>query len=368
MLATKSEGLPDGDWWLEPKWNGYRVVAGHHQTDEDSAVWLEIRGGTRIGNLPYLQGTIGLETPVDTILDCELVSDLGWGHVQSVVKRHATHQPTPRSPALWLAVFDLMVLDGDDLRGEPLVDRREALEGLARTWTTDRLKLTPRFPVKPEVYGKCIELGFEGVVAKRWTARYQPGKRVPHQLKIKAVDSDEAVITRFYDPEPGSWLEGEGLIGAYGFGFYDPDTDKVAEVGKAGTGMTRSERRAVEAAGINAVVEFGFSARLESGSFLHPTHLRIRKDKHYTEVRQPEGEAMPTDLPGGGQRFKPPTTRPDVEGAPESPVRSGTGRIRNVGAMKDAKLLALSVEMADFTDSDPEGYNAVQAEVEARGL
>lgn len=374
MLAEPGSEIPSGPGWaLEPKLNGFRLVAGHHGEPDDDDVWLEARTGTRFTNVPYLNAAIALNTPVDTILDGELYSSRSWGDVQSVVRSKGIHVPDARRPPLDYAVFDLLVLEGEDLRREPLRMRREKLEGLARTWTTERLRLVPQVPAShgEGFYDRCVRLGFEGVMAKKLDSTYRSGRRYPTWVKLKAEYTIDVVVTAIYpSDEPDSWLSQEGLPGALGFSYHDPATGGFTpEVGRVGTGFSREQREDIrdhEVDWLGAVIEVKHMEALPSGSYRHPVFIQRRDDKQAEQATRQGGTQVQTKTK---RRVR--TPQPDVEGAPESPVRSGSGRVRNLGAMGDGKLNATAAEMEEWLEeggSDREGVAKLNGELRTRGM
>src|SRR5439155_18736801 len=93
-------------------------------------------------------------------------------------------------------VFDVVYLDGYDLRSVPLERRKRMLGMLMHDADqTRRLALLPHFVADGEIaYRAAIEHGFEGVVAKRRESTYDAGRRSPHWLKIKGTTTDDFVI------------------------------------------------------------------------------------------------------------------------------------------------------------------------------
>jgi bifunctional non-homologous end joining protein LigD len=130
-----------------------------------------------------------------------------------------------------LLVFDLLHLDGESLMRLPYTERRQRLEALALAATGWQ---TP--PAFDGDGAQAVQVSqtrrLEGVVAKRLTSSYLPGRRSPDWIKIKNVRAQEVLI--------GGWTPGNGrragTIGALLLGV--PGGDGLEYVGKVGTGFT----------------------------------------------------------------------------------------------------------------------------------
>src|SRR3954463_7283648 len=132
MLATKATRVPIGPEWLhEVKWDGMRVLVEVH--DGRLRLWSRNEKDVRV-SFPELHGLADLGR--DVLLDGEVVAFLdGIPTFGALADR--IHVGQARRAALLaesnpvtLLVFDLLRLDGEDLTGRPLSERRELLEGL----------------------------------------------------------------------------------------------------------------------------------------------------------------------------------------------------------------------------------------------
>jgi bifunctional non-homologous end joining protein LigD len=238
MLATAG-GLPPDDhgWAYEMKWDGVRAVA----FVEGAVVRLWSRSGREItGSYPEL-APLGAAVAADrAVLDGEIVAFAGgqWPSFEALQQRINVAAPAQIArlaaeiPVSYLA-FDLLCLDGRPLLDAPYTERRALLEGLGlggRNWQTP-----PSFRDVPgrELLEVSRQQGLEGVVAKRLTSRYDPGKRSPAWRKVKVVLRQEAVV--------GGWKPGEGgragRIGSLLIGVQGPDGLDYA--GHVGTGFTQ---------------------------------------------------------------------------------------------------------------------------------
>ena len=239
MLATAGDLPPDDDAWAyEMKWDGVRAIA----FVEPGAVRLWSRSGREItASYPELRqppdGSAGITRAV---LDGEIVAFGGgqWPSFEALQQRINISSPAQIAllaaeiPVSYLA-FDLLCLDGRPLVDAPYAERRARLDALGldgRHW-----QVPPSFTdvTGADLLAVSRQQGLEGVVAKRLTSRYEPGKRSPAWRKVKVVLRQEAVV--------GGWRPGEGVragqIGSLLVGVYGPAGLDYA--GHVGTGFTQ---------------------------------------------------------------------------------------------------------------------------------
>jgi len=130
-----------------------------------------------------------------------------------------------------LVAFDLLWLDGNDVTGLALEQRRELLTSVVEE--DHRLQPIAHVEGSGIAFTETARtLGLEGVVAKRIGSRYLPGKRSPDWRKIKLTDTQDCVILGWTPGQGGrSGTFGALLVGAY-------DEGRLAWVGQVGTGFT----------------------------------------------------------------------------------------------------------------------------------
>ncbi|MDQ6524402.1 non-homologous end-joining DNA ligase [Nocardioides sp. LHD-245] len=185
MLATPGTHVPRGEEWChEVKWDGVRAIGAVAA----GAVTLTSRNGNRIsGAWPEL-----VTPPAgagDLVVDGEIIAlnERGVPDFRVLAERmHVRNPPTvarlaARIPATYM-VFDLLRLDGEDLCGLPLHERRRRLAGL------DLARAGWQVPVEYDdgemLHEATRAQGLEGIVSKRRDSTYRPGERSSHWLKL----------------------------------------------------------------------------------------------------------------------------------------------------------------------------------------
>ncbi len=238
MLATAGHLPPDDRGWAyEMKWDGVRVIA----FVEQGTVQLWSRTGRDVTHsYPELQELAGAVGAARAVLDGEIVAFGGgeWPSFEALQQRINISSPAQirlaaaQVPVSYLA-FDLLCLDGRPLLDEPYAGRRALLDGLGLSGR--HCQTPPSFTdvTGAELVAVSKQHGLEGIVAKRLSSRYDPGKRSPAWRKIKNVYRQEAVV--------GGWKPGEGnregLIGSLLIGVQGAAGLDYA--GHVGTGFTQ---------------------------------------------------------------------------------------------------------------------------------
>ena len=181
MLPTLVESPPEGDDWLhEIKYDGYRTIVA---VDGD-----DTRAFTRNGHdwsAKYdmiVHEAAGLRCDT-AILDGEMIVQNQDGVSDFGALRSAI---TAAPERLILYAFDLMMLNGKDLRGLALTERRKHLQDLVTADPESRIHFSEDLVGNgPEVFRAADKLGLEGIVSKRPEGRYMSGDRSRLWLKTK---------------------------------------------------------------------------------------------------------------------------------------------------------------------------------------
>ncbi len=234
MKATLStRPFRDEDWLFEVKWDGYRVEA----VIADGDVRIYTRNGHDAETyFPRLLSPPDWIDAAEAIVDGEVVAldDQGrpdFGLLQERISAGRTGRPV----ALVFQAFDLLHLDGRSLLAVPLEQRRRLLELVVQP--TSRVQVAPAIDTEGEAFFEAAKAQrLEGIVAKHRRSRYEPGRRSPAWLKIKARPEQELVV--------GGWTPGEGNardLGALVVGVYQEDRLRFA--GKVGSGFDARSRK-----------------------------------------------------------------------------------------------------------------------------
>jgi bifunctional non-homologous end joining protein LigD len=234
QLASEAAVPPEGDRWVhELKLDGYRIQA---HLEKNGKVKLFTRSGLdwthRMGSVARQLGQLAVES---AILDGEVVVLTETGQ-SSFARLQAAFEEGAAHPLTYFA-FDLLHLNGHDLRQQSLVERKQILAQMLSSMAEQEVV---RYGQHIETDGAAIlaeacKLGAEGIVSKRSDSVYSSG-RTKSWLKIKCVRRQEFVIGGFTKPNNGT----EG-IGALLLGYYDDK--KLIYAGRTGTGFTQANSR-----------------------------------------------------------------------------------------------------------------------------
>jgi ATP-dependent DNA ligase len=241
MLAKIAEGLPIGEGFLfEPKWDGFRAIVFRGKSD----VFIQSRDLRPLDRyFPELHQEILETLPPDCVLDGEIViagpKGLDFDALQ--LRLHPAESRVAKlakaTPSSFVA-FDLLAIDGQDIRERPQNERREKLEALL-SGVAPPIHLTPMTrdrKTAAEWLNEFEGAGLDGVIAKPEDAAYQPGKRA--MFKVKHARTADCVVAGF------RWHKSGGdTIGSLLLGLYD-DKDRLQHVGVT-SAFTMDTRRSL---------------------------------------------------------------------------------------------------------------------------
>ena len=219
MLAKPADNLPSGDGWLfEPKWDGFRAIV-FRDGDEVLIQSRDLKPLDRY--FPELAEPLRASLPERCVVDGEVViSKDGELDFEALLLR--IHPAASRvrmlaaeSPASFVG-WDLLALDDRDLRATPQGERRALLEA-AFAGVTAPVHLTPATTDRAlgqDWFHRFEGAGLDGVIAKRLSESYQPGKRA--MLKVKHQRTADCVVAgfRWHKNGPGTHV-GSLLLGLF---------------------------------------------------------------------------------------------------------------------------------------------------------
>lgn len=245
QLATLVDAAPAGDEWsYEIKFDGYRVLVRIDRKAKDSAVKLF----TRAGN----DWTAKFSKQVDAFEHLDIES--AWLDGEAVVLdqngvpdfqalQNAFDSNRPQDIVIYL--FDIPFLNGYDLRGVPLEQRRAILRALLEEVDDSVLRFSNDFDFSAEdLLRSACDMALEGIIGKRRDSGYSSG-RSSAWIKLKCRRRQEFVIGGYSEPS-GS----RAAFGALLLGVFDGE-GKLQYAGRVGTGfdaaLLRSVKKALDA-------------------------------------------------------------------------------------------------------------------------
>jgi DNA ligase-1 len=313
FLASPLEGAPEalgaiGDWLLEWKWDGIRLQL----IRRGGVPVLWSRGEERLdGRFPELEAAAAT-LPANAVIDGELLAwragddaPLPFAALQTRIQRRKPGPKTLADAPVRLLAYDLLELDGADLRARPLAERRAQLAALLQAHGDARFALSPQVPAAGWSEAAALreaarERGVEGLMLKRLASPYQIGRKRGDwwKWKVDALTIDAVLLyaqaghgrrsTLYTDYTFGVW-DGAALVPVAKA--YSGLTDaEIAELDRWIRAHTVERFGPVRSVQPLQVFELGFegvnrSARHKSGVAVRfPRILRWRHDKPAAEA------------------------------------------------------------------------------------
>ncbi|CAM5720860.1 Multifunctional non-homologous end joining protein LigD [Streptomyces alboniger] len=306
MLATLSDrrDFPPG-WVFERKLDGIRVLA----VRERGEVTLLSRSGRRLNaTYPEIVDALAAQACADFTVDGEIVAySRGRTDFALLQQRMGLTRPAEVAAskvAVTYYVFDLLRLDGADVRRLPLRPRKSLLRR-SITFTAPLRFCTHRNEGGPELLADACRRGWEGLIAKRADSTYQR-RRSDDWLKLKCSRAQEFVVGGFTEPAGSRTGLGALLIGYY-------EDGRLRYAGKVGTGFDHRTllalRRELDARAVTAspfdgrgperaarwvrpelVAEVAFTEWTRDGMLRHPRYQGLRDDKDPLDVVRERAE------------------------------------------------------------------------------
>jgi bifunctional non-homologous end joining protein LigD len=188
-LATTMEKVPNGDRWIhEIKFDGYRVQL--HIANDDIKVFTR-RGNDWTTRFRKIAGDAYLINAGSAIIDGEVVVPAVDGTTDFSVLQN---ELKGKSTKIVMVAFDLLYLNGQDLRKLPLIERKSSLKKLlAKT----AIQFSESFELDGrEMFKHACQVGLEGVVSKVRDSRY-PSERTNDWVKVTCVQRETLSIAGF---------------------------------------------------------------------------------------------------------------------------------------------------------------------------
>jgi bifunctional non-homologous end joining protein LigD len=228
MLATLvDQPFDEAGWSYEIKWDGYRALA-YCKKDE-----VELRSRNDKSFDKYYPVLNALkEWKINALVDGELVvlNDKGESNFNKL-----QNWRSEADGSLVYYLFDLLWLDGRDLTGLPLSERRNLLQSVVPA--EGIIRYSDSFETSgTKFFASAQKLGLEGIMAKRTDSLYVPGARTREWLKIKTTSRQEVVIGGYTRNEGTSKQFSSLLVGVF-------ENGRLQYTGKVGTGFTEEMQR-----------------------------------------------------------------------------------------------------------------------------
>ena len=228
MLAKLATALPEGPFLYEPKWDGFRAIVFRSATD----VYIQSRELKPLDRyFPELHDALVANVPHGSVVDGEIViptiDGLDFDALQQRLHPAASRvaKLAKETPSAFVA-FDLLAVDGRDIRDSPQHERRTRLERSLSTAARPIFVTPATRDVKTATdwLSRFEGAGLDGVVAKPEVGPYQPGVRA--MIKVKHARTADCVVAGF------RWhVNGPGrLVGSLLLGLCD-DRGRLQHVG-----------------------------------------------------------------------------------------------------------------------------------------
>ena len=236
MLALSIEKPFDSaEWMFEIKWDGYRAVS----FIENSSVRLMSRTDNDLsGRYPELQVLPEFVKAKNAVLDGEVAALDEHGRAsfslmqqRTGIRKHGRQVAGKSEIPIVYYLFDVLYLDGYDLRRVPLEERKKILAAILKP--TELIRFSDHFDNGKALFNVAKQKGLEGIVAKRRGSYYEE-RRSREWLKIKITQTVDCVVGGYTDPE-GSRQHFGSLV----LGMYDKKKNLI-HVGQAGTGFNHA--------------------------------------------------------------------------------------------------------------------------------
>jgi bifunctional non-homologous end joining protein LigD len=226
MLATLADSPFDNtDWIYEIKWDGYRAIA----EVQNSEVKLYSRNGLSFKTLYPTVAQALQKMRKDVVLDGEIVfiNESGKPDFQKLQQ----YGETKRGHLIYY-VFDCLQINGKSITHLPLIDRKRLLKDLLPK--SDTIKFADHLQGNGiEFFNTAAAMDLEGIIAKRGSSIYTPGKRSPDWLKIKHHNIQEAIIAGYTEPRGSRSYFGALILAIR-------KNNILTYIGHTGTGFTQA--------------------------------------------------------------------------------------------------------------------------------
>ncbi|MBK8171050.1 MAG: DNA ligase D [Sandaracinaceae bacterium] len=295
QLATLADGVPEStDYLFETKFDGYRAFCF---IEQGKAHFQSRNGKDWTARLPTLNDAASKLKVKSAVIDGELVALKENG--VSDFQRLQNALSEGLEGELVFYAFDLLALDGEDLRDLPLRDRKARLHKIIGK--SKRIRYSAEIDGDGrEILKQACKLGLEGIIAKVADGAYE-GRRSTDWLKLKCQQRQEFVIVGYTEPQGARSGFGALLLGIHKdgklvysgktkTGFSDRSLMQLQEKLKKLERKTRTVDDAPRMSGVHwvkpiLVAEIRYSEITNDGRLRHPAFEGLREDKKARSVK-----------------------------------------------------------------------------------
>jgi len=319
MLAKLSdEVFDDKNWIYEKKLDGYRSIVF---TGEETK--LISRNGIDFSQKYKLIYEAFSQLKEQAVIDGELVVEDKSGKV--IFQEIQNYRASNKNTTLKFYAFDLLALNGRDIRQLDLIKRKELLNALLKKVDSPYVIFNDHIKEKgKKLYAEALENGWEGIIAKEANSTYESDRRSGKWLKFKVQNSQEAVIVGFSKPMGsrkyfGSLVlalntdNGLKYIGSCGTGFNEESLKQLYELMiplKTESKPVKekvNQEKSVTWIRPELVCEITFSEWTDDNLLRHPVFKGLREDKIANETIM---EKMEEEKPKASSPAKPAQQQP----------------------------------------------------------
>lgn len=367
MFASVGSEIPKGGWTFEPKYDGVRVLA--FCTAKDARL-VTRNGHDKSRQFPEIAEALrklASSARRDFVLDGEVVALKQGEPVRFQELQGRMHVTDDKAIALHregspvgICLFDILVDGKDILIRQPWTERRERLEKRLASRASSVIRLGETSDDGEKLLAVAKKQGWEGIIAKRADAAYEPGVRSRAWLKLKIEFRQEFAVGGYTEPR-----NSRSHIGAILLGYYDGDDFVYA--GHTGGGFTNQGLEDVykllaplerETPPFSTrpktnekphwvrpkiVVEVKFSEWTADGRLRQPIYLGTRTDKPASEITREAMSVQPRakeSMPAKETQTRVKTAKAGSPAKKTTPARKTTSAKKKSAAKSAGKLIA----------------------------